>query len=222
MEEAIGVLGKGDLELFVAIIWECWNARNRFMFKKADYNPSVLSKRASSFVLSYHEMKDRVEQSVTTFPTMWKPPPMGILKLNFGGGKVGEDSWGWGFVIRSFDGDVVMEGTQQGANFAGPTIEEARACLSGLQSAHDQGSLSLVVEGDCLPLIQKLQNKLIEDNVLGLFIVDILNLVAKFDFVSFLFVRRGGNRIAHELAHRQPLSDERRVWVGNVPDDIVS
>ncbi|KAJ8422910.1 hypothetical protein Cgig2_005749 [Carnegiea gigantea] len=84
------------------------------------------------------------------------PPPIGILKLNFDGGKVGEDSWGGGFLIRSFDGDVVMANTQQGTNFAGPTIEETRAYLSGLQSAHDQGFLSLVVEGDCVPLIQKL------------------------------------------------------------------
>ncbi|KAJ8446311.1 hypothetical protein Cgig2_005842 [Carnegiea gigantea] len=222
VEKAIGELGEEDLGLFMAIIWECWNARNRFIFKKADHNPSVLSKRVSSLGLSYREMKASSEQPKSTFPTLWKPPLMGILKLNFDGGKVGEDSWGWGFVIRSFDGDVVLAGAQQGPGFAGPTIEEARACLSGLQSAHDQGFLNLVVEVDCPPLIQKLQNKLIKDNVLGLFIIDILQLVAKFDCVSFMFVKKGGNRVAHELTHQQPLCYERRVWVDDVPDDIVS
>ncbi|KAJ8443329.1 LOW QUALITY PROTEIN: hypothetical protein Cgig2_015810 [Carnegiea gigantea] len=65
---------------------------NQFIFKKAGHNPSVLSKRVSNLVLSYRKMKASSEQPKLTFPTSWRPPPMGILKLNFDGGNVGEDS----------------------------------------------------------------------------------------------------------------------------------
>ena len=77
-----------------------------------------------------------------------KPPDMGVQKLNFDGGKVGEDGWGWGFVVRSWNGYICMEGAQQGSNFSGAILEEAKACLCGLQAAREQGYLCLVVEGD--------------------------------------------------------------------------
>ncbi|KAJ8441704.1 hypothetical protein Cgig2_019091 [Carnegiea gigantea] len=147
---------------------------------------------------------------------------MGVLKLNFDGGKVEEDGWGWGFVVRSSNGDICLVGVQQGSNFFGPILEKAKACLCGLRAAREQRYLCLAVEGDCLPLIQKLKNRLIDDNVLEFIIRDILALVECFEFVSFLFVKRGGNRVAHNLAHWQPISHERRVWVDDVPERIVS
>jgi len=39
------------------------------------------------------------------FPRSWKPPTRAILKLNFDGGKIGEQGWGRGFAVRSFDDD---------------------------------------------------------------------------------------------------------------------
>ena len=78
------------------------------------------------------------------------------------------------------------------------------------------------MEGNCLPLIQKLQSKTVEDNFVGFVISDILNLVDQFEFVAFAFVKREGNGVAHELAHWLPVVWESRIWADNIPDAIVA
>ncbi|KAJ8451541.1 hypothetical protein Cgig2_018175 [Carnegiea gigantea] len=153
--EAKKKLSQEEVGDFVAILWEIWNARNRFIFKTPDRNFGVLSKRAISFVRSYRESVEHDRPKGDSAPSLWQPPASGTYKLNFDGGCVGERGWGWGFVIRNSNGDVVMSGVQ----FAGPEIEEARACIFGLKQATTAGINSLVIEGDCLALIQKLRNK---------------------------------------------------------------
>ena len=47
--------GKHDLCEFVAVHWEIWNARNRFLFGSADRDVTKLGDKAISFVRSYRE-----------------------------------------------------------------------------------------------------------------------------------------------------------------------
>jgi len=42
-----------QLGAFVAVIWECWNARKRFIFQKPDHNLGILGARVENFVKSY-------------------------------------------------------------------------------------------------------------------------------------------------------------------------
>jgi len=51
-------LSMEELGMFVAILWECWNARNRFIFESIEDDVTQLSSRARRFVASYREMKD--------------------------------------------------------------------------------------------------------------------------------------------------------------------
>ena len=78
------------------------------------------------------------------------------------------------------------------------------------------------MEGDRLPLIQKLQNKTVDDNFVGLIISDILSLVEQFEFTAFSFVKREGNVVAHDLAHWLPVRWGSRIWTDNVLDAIVT
>ena len=57
MELAASCLDRDELGIFVAIIWECWNARNRFIFQKPDHNLAVLGQRATSFTKQYFKLK---------------------------------------------------------------------------------------------------------------------------------------------------------------------
>jgi len=41
VELAEELLNGDDLREFLAILWECWNVRNRFMFQKPDTNLGV-------------------------------------------------------------------------------------------------------------------------------------------------------------------------------------
>ncbi|KAJ8438737.1 hypothetical protein Cgig2_013783 [Carnegiea gigantea] len=147
------------------------NARNRFIFRTLDKNLGVLSRRATSFVRSYRASLEHDQTIGDLAPSLWQLPALGTYKLDFDGGCVGKRGWGWGwgwgFVIRNSNDNVVMAGVQQGMGFAGPEVEEARACTFGLKKATAARLANLVIEGDCLSLIQKLKNKQVPNNVLG-------------------------------------------------------
>ena len=181
-----------------------------------------LSKKTERFVLSYRQMQEQTGVTENAHPTVWKPPPMGMVKLNFDSGRIGEQGWGSGFVVRGHDGMIILAGVQHKQGKGTALIGEAQACLFALQSAQQYGISNLCVEGDCLPLIQKLQSKTAENNFVGFVISDILNLVDQFEFVAFSFVRREGNGVAHELAHWLPVVWESRIWADNVSDAIVA
>ena len=64
-----------------------------------------------------------------------------------------------------------MAEMRQGSHFFRSSIEEACAGLFGVKAARDNGMLNLIVDGDCLPLMNKLWCKVAEDNALGLLLV---------------------------------------------------
>jgi len=67
-----------------------------------------------------------------------------------------------------------------------------------------------------------LKSRQIHDTFVVFLVGDILSFIENFDFVGWSFVKRRGNRVAHDLAHRQPLCLEGIMWVFEVPDDILS
>jgi len=85
-------------------------------------------------------------------------PCLGLRKLNFDVGKLGDWGRGSGFVLWDSLGDVVMVGTHQMAGFHGPDIVEVEACLFSLHHALSAGYFNLVIEGDLLSVISKLRN----------------------------------------------------------------
>ena len=113
-----------------------------------------------------------------------------------------------------------MAGVSQKLGYHGAELEEAGACLFAIKQTLAHGFRNLVVEGDCLALISKLHSQVRPNNMLGFFISDILNTFALFEFVSWSFVRRGGNAVAHALAKFQPFVIGERIWWEEVPDEI--
>ena len=78
-----------------------------------------------------------------------------------------------GFVIRNCHGDILMAGFTRGAGFVNAEVEEPRPCLFALQYAQEARFDTLIVEGDCLQLIQKLKSKHTQDSLFGLLVHDI-------------------------------------------------
>jgi len=128
------------------------------------------------------------------------------VKVNFDAGMVEGTVRGWGFLIRDNDGDVVMASVDQKLGFQGAELEEAGACLFAMKKALAHGFRKIVMEGDCFTLISKVQRKESPDAMLGFFISDIPRLSVLFEFVSWSFVRRGGNGVAHAMAKYHPVT----------------
>ena len=67
-----------------------------------------------------------------------------------------------------------------------------------------------------------LRNKSTFDNPISLFVRDIFSVVQYFDFHFWSFVNREGNKVAHDLGHRQPMRLEGKTWESEVPEDITA
>jgi len=65
-----------------------------------------------------------------------------------------------------------------------------------------------------------LKSKSIYDNLVGLFVKDILSFVANFDFFSWSFVKTEGNQVVHALAHRHLLCLDGQLWTSNFLEDV--
>ena len=142
-------------------------------------NLGVMGVRAINFVKSFREHHEDC-LSGTLNPTAamsWKPPVIGHVKLNFDGACLGGKLWGWGFVVRNHDGDIILARAKHGDGFPGALVEEARACLFSLENTYNMGIKNITIEGDCLSLIEMLRSDSVHKNVTGYFVSDILSFV---------------------------------------------
>ena len=77
MEFAAKRLGMEEFGEFIAILWEWWNARNRFIFGRLDGRCEVLGDRVVAFVRSYRDAK--VKNGEQLYPSYWVPPAACLL-----------------------------------------------------------------------------------------------------------------------------------------------
>ncbi|KAJ8434427.1 hypothetical protein Cgig2_002629 [Carnegiea gigantea] len=140
---AAKVLEEDRLGKFVAVMWECWNSRNRFIFGQKEGKRAGLARRAVQYVHTFRALKEDAG-------------PSGLLKINFDAGKVAGEGRGWSFILRDYLGDIILAGVDQNHGFQGIEIEEALACLFALRTVLAHGTGRLVVEGDAKNLICKL------------------------------------------------------------------
>ena len=60
LEKAATILTVDRLAGFVAIMWECWNSRNRFIFDEKDSRREGLAQRAIRFAHNFRAIRRRV------------------------------------------------------------------------------------------------------------------------------------------------------------------
>ncbi|XP_074287740.1 uncharacterized protein LOC141612892 [Silene latifolia] len=133
---------------------------------------------------------------------------------------MGEAGCGMGMVIRDHNRRVERMGVQQVRDRWNPEIAEAMAAAFGLKTAHQMGLDNVVLESDCLELITMLKAKFFPTNYFGRLGKVVSVLASEFACVSFNFIRRDGNSVAHELAHLLPIDYATRYWVGTIPERV--
>lgn len=74
------------MELFIALCWANWHSRNRFVFEGKKEDPQVSMAKSEVMVEAYRTIKPPPLPSSSSkndsANLMWKPPPIGKLKVN--------------------------------------------------------------------------------------------------------------------------------------------
>ena len=83
------------------------------------------------------------------------------------------------------------------------TSDEAEllACRKALEFAMDAGFSRLIVEGDNINVTRAISSSLENTSPFGNVLDDIRHLLRSLQWVSVCCIRRGGNQVAHVLAH---------------------
>lgn len=92
-------------------------------------------------------------------------------------------------------------------------VAEAYAARHAMQISMEAGLQGLILESDSLKLISHLNRGLIESSSFGFLVADILKLLSRCLVFSCKHVKRGGNKVAHKLAHLSKSFSEMRVWL---------
>ncbi|OMO87392.1 hypothetical protein COLO4_20671 [Corchorus olitorius] len=133
--------------------------------------------------------------------TLWKAPKRGTVKINFDGSfQVSPVVGGFGAVARENDGQVLgaMAGPLLGV---GDSFEaEALAAVKAMEWSRDMGFKDIVIEGDALTIIQKVNSLALDFSPIGPYIADLKLLCSFFNTCNFSHVKRDGNAVANCLA----------------------
>ena len=79
----------------------------------------------------------------------------------------GVRGWGWGYIIRDDEGDLISAGRGRFSHILDPFQAEVIACLQGLQAAIDLGISKLHLETDAFQVQQAVESKQLNLSIAG-------------------------------------------------------
>ena len=157
---------------------------------------------------------------VQSMDLRWKPPDLGVYKVNFDGALfLDQRCAGLGVVVRDSVGLIVAALSQRVRLPSLADVVEALATRQAICFAHELSLHNVVIEGDSLRVIQAIIDTKPVQTLYGHIINEIRLLSSSF-ICNFLHVNRKGNKLAHALARRAVLSDNTDVWIEELPRDL--
>jgi ribonuclease HI len=156
-------------------------------------------------IRAYADETSTLKQPVVPPPRLkarWRKPPQDVAKINCDGAFMQEErSGGWGFVIRSSEGEVIFTGFGNLKRVLEPFHAEIIACLQAVQRAADLGLQKVILETDAFMVVQAALSS-IDDRSSASGLVWELKALLRCNFSSWVVAHnpRSCNLVAHGLA----------------------
>ncbi|KAF4387521.1 hypothetical protein F8388_011669 [Cannabis sativa] len=213
---------KDEFNLFLCMLWKCWNARNASVFRNQDSRPETIEQEALDYLEFYQAAQDK-RGNHTQFTSDrnlldWEPPPVGFFKLNTDAAiSSHQNRTGGGALVRDHTGKVLAATAFNRIGQLHPQAAEGWALLEALKWCHDKGINIHHVEVDCKNLLTDLQSSNENLTSFGNIIKAIRRLLSSFPTVTLLHTRRQGNTAAHNLAQMSIGLDNTWSWNSQDP-----
>ena len=153
----------------------------------------------------------------------WHKPEHNSVKINTDATLFEEPNrYSYAFVIRDHCGSLVEAGSKCRYRRVSPEFAEAVTTREALSWLKNKNLVNVVLESDCLQVVQLIRSSFSSFSYLGKVIVDCRTLLSGLQNqnVKLRFVRRSANRVAHYLARYSCLVADRRWEVGDVHPDF--
>lgn len=193
-------------ELFLVslvVCWKIWEGRNMEVHGDNHGFPSDIVAWSKAFQESYCSAQvATIVADAPVISTTWIPPDEGMIKINVDVAlpERGEE-FCTSLVAKTASGECIWWSRQVLMGRPTPTNGDALVVLHGIQEALIRGWRKVVLETVCFLVFNYLNNEHQSLCSFGAAVLDsCLVLRSRFQSLSFSFVRRSGNRIAHTLA----------------------
>ncbi|KAM6577771.1 hypothetical protein CsatB_029608 [Cannabis sativa] len=195
------------------VCWSVWKHRNELVWNaKQPVVSDVVTLAKLNFIDWYNAQKNNqpsleINGSVDTSLEHWTPPQFPTIKINVDGAIfTNERRFGIGLVARTAGGIVLQAKKMSKMGLLKPHEVEAIGIKEALSWIKANAWTNVVVESDCLRVIRDIQQSKQMASPYGHIISECLALCSVVVDVSFNFVKRSANKVAHVLA-RSSLSE---------------
>ncbi|KAK8987317.1 hypothetical protein V6N11_027073 [Hibiscus sabdariffa] len=152
----------------------------------------------------------------------WEAPHLSVVKIFDSAFNLQDRSAISGAVVRNSKGLILAACVVPHSNVSDTFVAEALACKNAVQVVKDMRFFEVIIEGDSLTVVKKLNSAIQDSSTIALIIVDIKDLARSFNAISFRFVRRGANKVTHSLAYESHLVQGPRFWTELVPSEVAA
>ncbi|KAL9422921.1 hypothetical protein AB3S75_035080 [Citrus x aurantiifolia] len=217
---------KVDTDLFAAILWAKWNAKNQWLFKGKRENPQIVVAKAEAVMEAYQRVQPSTDVSNGNQQKMaqhvWNPPQEGFVKVNIDAAtNLEKNLAGLGAVMRDESGQVTAAAIKVSKFHGDVSYAEAEAMEWGMQVAKEALVKDLIVESDSQGVVNLVNNKQGSRFEIFWVVSEIQKLKDSFDHVSCVYTHRSCNAIAHSLAKLALEKCETVVWKGSYPLQVM-
>lgn len=188
--------------LAVVVMWKQWEIRNSEVHGSKFYPSADVVSWSQEFLERFWGAQVHLPpRSNPQVGSVWSPPPPGYIKINTDASFPGNSKDAWvSMVARNSDGECVWWSKKLIVGQPGPADGEALAILHGLKIAQPHGGRNVMMESDCLQVVNCLTRASRSLASFGAILDSCFDLFPLFQNVSFFFIRRLGNMLAHRLA----------------------
>ncbi|XP_074293887.1 uncharacterized protein LOC141621071 [Silene latifolia] len=218
-------LGCREHGLFMIGCWAIWEHRNKVVFDEREVDVAWVIRRVKDVMDEMEgggfggdgQGNGRLGRERGVAREVWVIPPPEFVKVNVDAGLTDGEGMSVGVVCRDERGAVLWGVSLVQEQQWDSQMAEAVAILEGINEAARRGHSKIVMESDCLPVIERLKKKDTGRSMFSLVLQDILFLCNSFSSVVWSYTSRENNSVAHYLAHPLPRVVGRFVWSDVLP-----
>jgi ribonuclease HI len=215
-----------DMEATAMLVtlWHIWDARNKIREGEPMMHPRSVAEKALAYIqmIATYLYKPSVSHRRETNSSVpkWSPPPASTVLVNVDAAIFSASRrMGVGVVIRDHNGVCLTACSEYHEEVRTPEIAEALALRRAINLAKDEGFTKIIINSDCLSVVNRVISEEEDRSLCGPVIHDIRRMVASFSTCSIKHVSRLLNVAAHTLAKFSE-SLGCRAWRGVAPDCI--
>lgn len=206
LEATLSQTRKDEHATIVTLCWNIWKARNNLVWSKI--KSSVIGVVASTKQYLADWLNAQNNSTKALFQDIvhgdgvvhWVKPQKDVVKISVDAATFSEfSSFGIGLLARDHEGGIIEGRSERFQGDKRPEWAEAVAIKEALSWVKEKGWTRVVIESDCLAVIQAIRSNVSMISPFGQVILECRKMIRELNIEMF-FVKRSANMAAHLLA----------------------